>query len=320
MISMTKQLTIVVPVYNEERNIVPVFNALTRVMAEVPAYEWNVLFVDDGSRDASFLEMERLSRAESRVSYLELSRNFGKEIATTAGLMHATGDGVVLMDADLQHPPELIPQFIQHWEAGADIVIGLRAHNKGEGWIKFLGSKLFYRLMRAMSETELLQGETDFRLIDRRVVEEFKGFTERNRMTRALLNWLGFKKTYVTFSANARTQGQAGYSPLKLVRLALNSFISHSLFPLKIAGYLGLFITFFAGTGGLFILVEKYALDDRWNFRFSGPAILAVINLFLVGIILMCLGLVALYVGSIHAEVVGRPMFVVRRRNVGRNE
>lgn len=310
---MKKTLSIVIPAFNEERNIVPVFEAIKNVMQDLPLYEWNLLFVDDGSRDQSVQKMKELAvRDAARVGYIELSRNFGKEVATTAGLLHAKGDAVILMDADLQHPPEVIREFLQEWEKGADVVIGIRSRNQGEGFVRKVGSKVFYYLMRAMSETELISGETDFRLIDRRVVEAFKGFTERNRLTRALLNWLGFKKVYVRFIANPRLGGEVAYSHLKLIRLALNSFISHSLFPLKIAGYLGGVITLFAGSIGFFIFYVKFIAHDPWGFNFSGPAALAMLNLFLVGIVLVCLGLVAIYIGNIHQEVANRPLYIIR--------
>lgn len=313
---MSKHLAIVIPVYNEERNILPMFQALKQVMSQAPSYRWSALFVDDGSTDDSVAKIKMLSEKEANIQYIELSRNFGKEVATTAGLIHATGEGVVLMDADLQHPPATILEFIARWEKGADIVIGLREQNKGEGVIKRLGSKLFYRLMHVISETEVMPGETDFRLIDRRVVDEFKAFTEHSRMTRTLLNWLGFKKDYVTFTANARTAGKPGYSLIKLVRLALNSFIANSLVPLKLAGYLGVGIMFLAGIGEIFIIYVKYIAHDPWGFNFSGPATLAMLNLFLAGIMLACIGLVALYVGSIHEEVSNRPLFVIRSKRL----
>ena len=312
---MEKSLTIVIPVYNEERNVLSVFEAVQRTMGSL-AYDWRVLFVDDGSRDGSLDAIRLLARAHPEVAYIELSRNFGKEVATTAGLVHAPGDAVVLMDADLQHPPELIPTFVEAWERGADVVVGIRTQNQGEGWIKRIGSWVFHRLMRSIGETELHRGETDFRLIDRRVVEEFKELRERNRMTRALLNWLGFKRVHVPFVANPRVNGEAAYSPMKLVRLALHAFISNSLFPLRIAGYLGVFIMILAGVGTIFITYTKYFTNDPFGFNFSGLALLAFFNLFFVGIILACLGLVAMYVGSIHAEVAGRPVFVIREKKV----
>lgn len=312
-----KHISFVIPAFNEERNLIPVYEAVREVLrAYTSSYTWDLLFVDDGSKDQSVAVMEKLAAEHPEVGYLELSRNFGKEIATTAGLRYAKGDAVLLMDADLQHPPERIPDFLKKWEQGSDIVIGIRVRNQGEGMIKKVGSKVYYKLMGFLSETELLQGETDFRLIDRKVINAFNEFTERNRMTRALLNWLGFKKSYVEFVANPRLEGTPGYNYTKLIRLALSSFVSHSLFPLKIAGYLGTFITLFAGLFGLFIFWEKYLMHDPWDLNFSGPATLAIINLFLVGIILACLGLVALYIGNIHGEVANRPIFVIRSKKV----
>jgi dolichol-phosphate mannosyltransferase len=220
----------------------------------------------------------------------------------------------MLMDADLQHPPERIPDFIKKWEAGADVVVGVRDQNQGEGFVKHVGSKVYYKLMGFLSETELVPGETDFRLIDRKVIDAFKQFTERNRMTRALLNWLGFKRAEVIFTANARLLGKPGYSPLKLTRLALSSFVAHSLFPLKFAGYLGLLIMLVSGVTGVFVFYVKYIANDPWGFNFSGPATLAIINTFLVGIVLACLGLIALYVGTIHEEVANRPLYIVRTK------
>lgn len=312
---MAKSLSIVIPVHNEERNIVPVFEAVREVCATLP-YAWHVLFVDDGSRDGSLKAIRTLAEQEPAVKFLELSRNFGKEVATSAGLAHADADGVILMDADLQHPPALIATFVQHWEEGADVVIGVRVQNQGEGMVKRVGSRVFYRIMDAISDTELQSGETDFRLIDRRVVEVFNGLKERNRMTRTLLNWLGFRRVNVLFTANARQHGEAAYSPLKLARLAVHAFVANSLFPLKIAGYLGVFIMILAGFATVFIGYNKYFTNDPFGFNFSGLALLAFFNLFFVGIILACLGLVALYVGNIHAEVAGRPVFVVRSKRL----
>lgn len=311
---MKKTLTLVIPVFNEERNLRALVRAIQGVMRTCENYEWSILFVDDGSSDGSIAEIERISKDTANIGYIELSRNFGKEVATTAGLHEAMGDAVMLMDADLQHPPERIPDFIKKWEEGFDVVVGVRDRNQGEGFIKHVGSKLYYQLMGFLSETVLVPGETDFRLIDRKVIEAFKQFTERNRMTRALLNWLGFKRAEVVFTANARQEGKAGYSPAKLTRLALASFISHSLFPLKFAGYLGVLIMLGSGLTGLFIFYVKYIAHDPWQFNFSGPASLAVVNTFLVGLVLACLGLVALYIGTIHAEVANRPLYIIRTK------
>ena len=175
---------------------------------------------------------------------------------------------------------------------------------------------LFYQLINLVSETKIAPHATDFRLIDRKVINEFNSFTERNRITRGLLDWLGFKKEFLYFSAPQRENGKTKYSFSKLIKLAMSAFVSHSLFPLKLAGYLGIFITTISGMLGIFMLIERYFMRDIWKFHFSGPAVLAVITLFAVGIVLSCLGLVALYIANIHSEVINRPMYVIRNKKI----
>lgn len=314
-----KQVTIVIPAHNEEKNVALVTTALDRVMSTLVDINWNVLFVDDGSRDGTLTELVRLSNENSRVGYIELSRNFGKEIATTAGL-HAAEysrcDAVILMDADLQHPPEYLPSFLQKWSEGADMVIGVRSKNHGEGHIKRIGSQGFNWIMKRISETEYVPRSTDFRLISRPVLSAFTQFTERGRITRGLLDWLGFRKVYVEFEATERVHGVASYNVVKLLKLAVSSFLSHSLFPLKIAGYLGLLITLFGAPVLCFMMVDRYVIGDPFHFNFSGPAILALLSLTLIGIVLMCLGLVALYIGTIHTEAMNRPLYVIREKRM----
>lgn len=312
---MTKRrISIVIPVHNEEKNIPLVYSALQSVWEQIPAYEYEFIFVNDGSTDGSATAIEALTAADPRVKYIEFSRNFGKELATTAGIEAAEGDAVIMLDADLQHPPALIPELVGAWERGAEVVVCLRTKNHGEGLAKRVGSWLFHRIMRAMSETAVERGETDFRLLDRAVADAFKRLPERRRMTRVLINWLGFRRETVYFEAPARENGVAGYSIGKLVHLALNSFVSNSLLPLRLAGYLGLGITSFSGALGTLVFVERYILDDAWGWSVSGSAQLAIINVFLIGIVLMALGIIALYIANIHTEVAGRPLYVARRR------
>lgn len=308
-------ISIIIPVHNEEKNIPLVCDKIINVWNNLKhKYAYEIIFVNDGSIDASPAILEKLSAQNKNIKYIEFSRNFGKELALSAGIFYARGDAAIIIDADLQHPPKLIPDFIEKWEKGAEIVIGLRNKNKGEGLIKKFGSILFYKIMNFIGETEMLPQETDYRLLDKKVIAEFNRFTERNRIARGLIDWLGFKKDYIHFNANERINGEAQYNNAKLFRLALASFVSQSLFPLKFAGYLGIFITFFSGLLGLFIFIERYILNDPWGMSFSGPAILAVIILFLIGIVLSCLGLIALYIASIHNEVINRPIFVIRKK------
>lgn len=311
-----QKLSVVVPVFNEEAGLPPLRQALER-MATALDVDVEFFFVDDGSTDGTVAALEAWAAADARVQMLGFSRNFGKEIAVTAGLQHATGDAVVIIDADLQHPVELIPEFVRRWRAGAEVVIGVRRANRSESGLRQIASAAYYRLMNAVSDTPVTPYATDFRLLDRVVVDEFNRFTERQRLTRALIDWLGFRREYVDFEAPPRAAGASRFGFAKLVGMTVDSLVAHSLFPLKFAGYLGVAITVFSGAIGLFILVEKYLLHDPWSLDFSGPAILAVINMFLIGIVLSCLGLIALYIASIQAEVVNRPLYAVRtRRNL----
>lgn len=310
-------ISIIIPVFNEEKNISLIYKELVGVFHGLKgAYEAEFLFINDGSKDESSQIIEELAKTDKRVKYMEFSRNFGKEIAVSAGFRFAKGNAVIMIDADLQHPPKLIPGFIEKWEKGSEIVIGIRSKNNGTTLTKKLGSKLFYNIIKRISGVEIISNATDFRLLDRIVVDELNNFTERNRMTRSLIDWLGFKRDYIHFEADSRINGNAGYSIGKLFRLAMDSIISLSLFPLKLAGYLGSFITIISGLLGLFIFIEKYIFKDPWQMHFSGSAILAVIILFLVGVILICLGLIALYIAHIHGEVLNRPMYVVRNKKI----
>lgn len=314
-----KKISIVIPVYNEEDNLVPVVDRVRGVFASLAGkYEYEIILVDDGSRDKSREILQRFVREDRRVKYISFSRNFGKEAATTAGLNYAQGEAVVILDCDLQHPPEIIPRFIHKWESGASTVIGVRREHNGAGLFKRAGSYLFYKIMGWISETELTPNATDFRLVDRAIVNEFNNFTERSRLTRGLLDWLGFERDYIHFNAGKRVGNRVGYSKLKLVKLAMSSLVSHSLLPLKLAAYLGVVIVFISGALGLFIFVEKYLMGDPFGLNFSGPAMLAVFNSFLIGIVLCCLGLMALYIASIHGEVANRPLYVVRDKNINK--
>jgi dolichol-phosphate mannosyltransferase len=308
-------ISIVVPVYNEAENIPRFFVDLKKILSGLEEkYDWEIIFIDDGSRDSSAAELQKIT--DSRVRVLELSRNFGKEAALSAGLSQARGEAAVMIDADFQHPMELIPEMINKWEAGAEVVVGVRKKNKKAGLVKRAGSFVFYKVIRRISAVEIMPNETDFRLVSREVIDAFNQLREKNRMTRALIDWIGFKRDYIYFEANERADGHAGYSISKLISLALNSFVSLSLLPLKLAGYLGIFIIFTVGPFGFYVLLGKYVFDWAYAASFSGPAQLAFLITFLVGVILSSLGLVALYIAHIHHEVLGRPLYIIRRKKV----
>ncbi len=312
-----KSILIVIPAYNEEKNIQPVYDALKKVFAPFASlYAFEILFVNDGSEDNTLGEIEKLASSDQTVKYLDFSRNFGKEVATTAGINSCKADACIMVDADMQHPVELIAEFITKWEKGAEVVVGVRNKSKSDVWLKKIGSRMFYSIINKIAEVKVVPNATDFRLIDKVVVEEFNRFTESSRMTRALIDWLGFKRDYVYFDANERLHGTASYSFWKLFGLAMNSFISLSLVPLKLAGYLGIIITTFAGISGFYILLGKYFFHTQFASTFSDSENLAILILFLVGILLTSIGLLALYVANIHKEVIGRPIYVVRKKNI----
>src|SRR3989344_3623377 len=306
---MTKLISIVIPVYNEKGNIRALYD---RIDAALSSRAYELLFINDGSSDGSGEEIEGIFSHNPRVKYIEFSRNFGKEMATSAGIHYAKGDAVILIDADLQHPPEILPEFIKRWENGAEMVVGVRAFDKHDGFARHLGSRLFYRVMNAIGDTDFVPRSTDFRLIDRKVADEFNKFTEKNRVTRGILDWLGFKKEYLTFEVGERNTGKESYSKRKLLALALSAVVSHSTFPLRLVGYLGLSITLFSAALGAFLLVEDIVLGDPLGLDVSGAAMVSVMILFLVGIMLMWLGLIAFYIFTIQGEVMGRPMYIVR--------
>ncbi len=309
-------ISVVIPCCNEEANVPRLYQALVGVFAPLAShYDAEFLFIDDGSTDRTAAAIETLAKGDSRVTLIAFSRNFGKEVATTAGIRNAKGDAIIILDADLQHPPELIPLFLEKWRGGAEVVIGVRKKNKHYTLAKRWGAVLYYKLMGAISDTPMLPRETDFRLIDRQVADAFNAFTERQRSTRALIDWLGFKREYIEFDMNDRVNGEASYSFGKLFHLAAYSLVSHSLFPLRIAGYLGVFITFCSGLLGLAVIFEQYIFHDMWHWHFSGSAQLSIIDVFLIGIVLSCLGIIALYIENIHGETINRPMYVIREKN-----
>lgn len=314
---MRKKISVVIPVYNEEKNIPLISQEVANVFSPL-SYDYEIIFVNDGSRDNSLLEILRLSEGDPRIRGLDFSRNFGKEPALSAGCHTACGDAVITMDADLQHPASLIPELLSHWEKGAEVVYTVRKKNEGASLTKRVTSRMYYWLFNKITSVTTEPRSTDFRLLDKKVVEVFRKFPERERMFRGMVDWMGYKRSRVEFVARERKHGQAGYSYAKLFGLAINSFTSFSLLPLKIAGYLGVIIT---ACSGLLLMVMFAAQFFKGWLVFTPLSILATINIFLVGIVLISLGFVALYIARIHSEVINRPLYIVREKvNFGPDE
>jgi polyisoprenyl-phosphate glycosyltransferase len=298
--------SIVIPVYNEAEVLPALYDRLTRVM-EGLLEPYEIIFVDDGSRDDSPLLIRDFHARNARVKFLGFSRNFGHQIAITAGLDYTSGQVAVVMDADLQDPPEVIPRLIEQWRKGYDVVFAVRAKRQGEGLFKRATAAIFYRLFRRMTATEMPLDAGDFRLMSRRAVEALHSMRERNRFIRGLAGWIGFRQTSVTYVRDVRQAGETKYPLKKMLRFALNGLLSFSLVPLQLASYLGFLIS----SIGFFYIVYAIGLKLFTDRVVLGWASVMVAVLFLGGVQLISLGIIGEYIGRIYEEVKQRPLYVV---------
>ena len=303
------EISVVLPVYNEAGNIAPLCERLIPVLDRITP-DWEVVFVDDGSGDDTLAELRRWNLVEPRVKAVSFSRNFGKEIALAAGLDHAAGQAVVIMDADLQHPPELIETFVQRWREGYVMVYGQRRSREGESRVKRGFAHAFYRLFDRFGEIGLPEGAGDFRLIDRRGVEALRALPERARFSKGLYAWIGFKSVGVPFSVEDRRHGATKWSFRKLLHFALDGIASFSTVPLRVWTYLGGVISVCAMVYAL-VFIARTLL---FGIDVPGYPSLIVSVMFFSGIQLLSLGIIGEYVGRIFAEVKRRPLYVVAER------
>jgi dolichol-phosphate mannosyltransferase len=306
-----RKLSVVIPVLNEEKNIPILWHELGPVLKKLDDFEYEVIFVNDGSTDDTETLLHSYTNEDEHIKVISFSRNFGKEIALSAGMHAAQGDAAIMMDVDLLHPPAMIPELITKWDEGSDVVVAIRKSHKGESAWKRFGSYVFYAVLSKISETKIVPYSTDFRLVSRQVLDVFKLCEERNRMTRGLIDWLGFKQSYVYFGSRVR-DGQPAYGFSKLVRLAIDSFVKNSLFPLKLVGYLGLTLTSLSSIVGIVVVANKYWFKTGWGANFSAVDMVSIMLVFMVGILLVCMGILALYIADIQVEIRKRPMYVVK--------
>jgi polyisoprenyl-phosphate glycosyltransferase len=303
------ELSVVIPVFNEGPTIAPLCERLVPVLQRVTS-AWEIIFVDDGSDDDTLPEIIAHHARDQRVGAVSFSRNFGKEIAIAAGLDHARGRAVVIMDADLQHPPELIESFVERWREGYVMVYGQRTDREEEGPLKRGLTRLFYRLFAHFGETRLPEGAGDFRLIDRKGIEVLRTLHERSRFSKGLYAWIGFRAAGVPFTVEPRRHGTTKWSFRKLFRFAFDGITSFSTMPLRVWTYVGGFISFCAIATAVFFLVRTLLFGTD----VPGFPSLIVSVMFFSGIQLMSLGIIGEYVGRIFAEVKGRPLYVVQDR------
>jgi polyisoprenyl-phosphate glycosyltransferase len=303
-------IALVVPAYNESGNLKAFFDAVNSTIENLDSYFWEFVFVDDGSSDNTWELIEDLAESDSRVKGISLSRNFGKEIALTAGLELAGDvDALIFIDADLQHPPQVITDLVAQWQSGYQIV-STKRETIQYSMTRKIGARFFYFMLNRFSDLKDQSRGTDFRLLDREALKVLKTFEERTRFFRGLIDWMGFKKTFVTFSAPDRANGESAFKLGTLTQMAVNSFTTFSLLPLRVTGWLGLTVV------SLSLAVLFYMIITQFFFSqvFTPLAYFVVFNTLLFGVVLAALGLIALYIGHIHTEVIRRPLYIVQNR------
>ncbi len=301
-------LSFVVPCYNEENNIRALYDRILAVMGSCPE-TWECVCVNDGSRDGTLAVLAALQDEDPRVRVIDLSRNFGKEAALTAGLDHARGEAAIPLDADLQDPPELIPELVARWRAGYDVVNAVRLSREGESLLKRASAHAFYRVFNRISKVPIPEDTGDFRLLSRPVLDALRQLPERRRFMKGLFAWVGFRTTFVSYHRAPRQAGQTTWSYVRLWRFALDGILSFSDAPLRVASYLGL---------GVSVLSFLYALDLLVQTLLFGNPVkgypsLMVAILFLGGVQLLALGIIGEYLGRVYDEGKGRPVYVIRK-------
>jgi glycosyltransferase involved in cell wall biosynthesis len=298
--------SIVAPCYNEEKSLPELYRRIKEVMTQT-GETWELVLVNDGSADRTAELMRELHTADARVHYVDFARNFGHQIAVTAGMDYAQGDAVVLIDADLQDPPELILEMLEKWKEGYQVVYAVRSERKGESWFKLVTAKAFYRLIFRITDVDIPLDTGDFRLMDRKVVEAMKLMREKHRFIRGMTSWVGFKQTGVSYVRQERFAGATKYPFRKMFKFAMNAITGFSYLPLQLATYLGFIIAGLSGLGAIGVVMARLF----GNQAFFGQATTLVMVLFLGGVQLISLGIIGEYLGRIYDEVKDRPMYVV---------
>lgn len=304
---MKPVFTIIAPVYNE-CEILPELHRRVSAVMEGLGDTWELILVDDGSSDGSTEQIRALAAQDERVKPLIFARNFGHQIAATAGLDYANGDAVIIIDADLQDPPEVIAELAAKWREGYEVVYAVRHEREGESWFKLFTASLFYRVIFRITDVKIPMDTGDFRLMDRKVVDVMNSMRERHRFLRGMSAWVGFRQIGVQYNRAARFAGSTKYPFKKMLRLALNAITGFSYFPLQLATWIG-FVA-----AGLSLIAIPIVIIERLigNQEFSGQATTLVVVLFLGGVQLISLGILGEYIGRIYDEVKGRPMYIVR--------
>jgi polyisoprenyl-phosphate glycosyltransferase len=300
-------LSVVVPVFNETDVIPHFYQRITKVGESLDmAYE--VIFVDDGSKDGSFEKLAAIAQFDSRIRVLRFSRNFGHQVAITAGVDHALGDCIAVIDSDLQDPPEVIARMVDKWREGYDVVYGVRAKRAGETRFKLWTASIFYRMMRSVTNVEIPVDVGDFRLMSRRATDQLRNLRETDRFVRGLVSWIGFRQTGIEYEREARFAGETKYPFKKMLKFALDGITSFSTLPLKLATWMGYCASAFAFLYLFTVFIQKFV----FHITVQGWATIMVAVLFLGGVQLICLGIAGEYIGRIFNEIKRRPIYIIQ--------
>lgn len=303
-----KTISLLIPVYNEELSIPILYKEISKIIMGESTYDWEILFVNDGSHDNTINIIKQLRAEDKRVCYIDLSRNFGKESAMLAGFDYVRGDATIILDADLQDPPSLIPEMIEYWNDGYQDVYAKRKSRGKETWLRRKLSLSFYNILQQSSKVEVLKNVGDFRLLDRKCVEALKSLRESERYTKGLFCWIGFKKKEILFDRGDRVAGKSSWSFFSLFNLAIEGITSYTIAPLRLSTYIGLFTSFIAFIYMMYFLIKTLIFGDV----VQGFPTLIIIILFLGGIQLLSLGIIGEYLGRIFNESKHRPTYIIK--------
>ncbi len=306
-----KKISVIVPMYFEEAVVSECYNRLKEVLINLKKYEYEIIFVDDGSRDQTLTILEKIALANKNVKIISFSRNFGHQAAVGAGLRYSTGDAVIIIDADLQDPPELIPQMIELWENGNDVIYAKRKSREGETKFKLFTAKMFYRILNDLSDVSIPKDTGDFRLADRKVVDVINSLPEHNKFFRGLFSWVGFKQAPIEYERKERFAGETKYPLNKMIKLAKDGIFSFSTKPLRFVTKLGI-ISMIISILILIYSLLSFAFD--WNNLTAGWTSIMVTITFFAGVQLISLGMIAEYIGRIYEESKNRPSYIINKK------
>jgi dolichol-phosphate mannosyltransferase len=305
-----KRISVIVPCYNEEEVLHTTHQRLTEVLEKLQGYEYELIYVNDGSRDKTLPMLREIGQADRRVKLLSFSRNFGHQIAITAGLDYCSGDAAVVIDADLQDPPHLIADMVRSWEQGADVVYGKRRDREGETFFKLFTARLFYRFINRLADVDIPLDTGDFRLMNRKALDAFLKLRERHRFVRGMVAWVGFKQEALEYDREARFAGTTKYPFRKMMRLAFDAIMGFSNVPLRLASFVGFITSLLAFAGILYALYAKLFTNET----VAGWTFLMIAILFIGGITLVVLGIIGEYIGRIYSEIKQRPLYLIQEQ------